>query len=448
MTSNRMNHLSDQVIRDLKEKVNSDSLSTETFCILPFSHLSTTTIGEIRLCCRSETIGHIKSENLATVWKSETMNQIRKDLIEGVKRDECKRCWTDEENGIVSLRKGQNIARASSYAENLKDHLSGKTPSLPTLELKLSNRCNLRCLMCSPAASTKWMKAWSKVRPIYREGYSEWVDRVIEDNNLESSSSLDLFLSNPEFIEEFTKAVQDIRMLDFAGGEPLIDPLHYRILRRVIDHGVPNETTLRYSTNLTVLEFEKLNILELWSHFKEVHLTISIDGSRELNAFIRSGTKHDDLEANIKEVKKLPQVNMLKGTTTLSALNCLFIDETIEYILGDLGLTWHTSRLTSPDFLDARIWDLAQRELAIKKVDSLNLNRIHLDPLMRDLSQRHIDDYKKWMSMSFTPPTRALERLEDFCQKIDPNGFAWFREKVISQGFHWSPQNISPVSEQ
>lgn len=435
MSADHILSLSKQILHDLNEELDDHSFDPQTFCILPFSHLSTTTIGEIRLCCRSENIGNIQDESLAHLWKSEKMNEVRRDLIKGVRRPECQRCWKDEDNGIVSLRKSQNIARGKDYSKNVQDFFKNTTPSLPTLELKLSNRCNLRCMMCSPAASTKWMKTWNSVKSYYTTGYRDFVDRVIEENDLTNSPSLDLFLSNPDFIEEFTKAAVDIQMLDFAGGEPLIDPLHYKILQRMIEHGNPHKTTLRYSTNLTLLQFERLNILDLWSKFKEIHLTISIDGSRNLNAFIRHGTNPDQLETNVKEVKRLDQVTILKGTTTVSALNSLLMDETIEYIFGELGLVWHSSRLTAPDFLDARIWNEKDRMLAIERVKNLNMFDFSSDLSLQQLSQRHVDDYLKWMSSDYQPPPKALSRFHGFCQRQDIEGHLWFQNRLNQRGF-------------
>ncbi len=40
-------------INELSKKLNRN-LDTDTFCIQPFMHLSTTPNGQIRLCCRSQ----------------------------------------------------------------------------------------------------------------------------------------------------------------------------------------------------------------------------------------------------------------------------------------------------------------------------------------------------------------------------------------------------------
>lgn len=413
-------------------------LPENSFCILPFSHLSTTTTGGIRLCCRSANIEDIQNSSLHSVWRSEKVNAIRNQILAGVRVPECQNCWKDEDAGVISLRKGQNIARSRMFRENVRDYLEGKDIPLPTIELKLSNRCNLKCMMCSPTASIRWMKNWNELKKYYEEGHRKWIDEVIETNNMYAKPTLDFFLANEKFMEEFALGAKDIRMLDFAGGEPLIDPLHYRILKKVIEVGHPELVTLRYSTNLSVLEFEKLNILDLWSKFKEIHLTISIDGFRELNAYIRSGTVPSQLEENVRKVKALPMVTIIKGTTTLSAYNGLFAAETIDYILGTLGITWHTSRVTAPDFMDARIWPAENKLRAIEKVKSLDLSTYKIDEVKRMQSQRHIDDYVKWMESDFKASADYVDRFWAFSKEFNATDYGWFTDLFESQGLESS----------
>ncbi len=431
----RQNNYIDELSEELKVDIDKS-----TFCILPFSHLSTTTTGEIRLCCRSRPIGNIKDGQVLEYWNSPKMKNIRENFIKGVKVEECATCWRSESMGIVSLRNSQNVSRIADYGNNVGVHLKDQNLTLPTLELKLSNRCNLKCKMCSPAASTKWVKSWENLKSFYEPEYQNWIDRVIAQNDLQKNPSLDLYLSNTQFMENFSKFVSDLRMLDFAGGEPLIDPLHYKILEEVIKNGKPEETTLRYSTNLTILSFEKFQILDFWSQFKEVHLTISIDGFSELNEYIRFGTKSEDLKKNIEAVKKIKQVKSIKGTTTLNAYNSIFVDKTIDYIVGDLGIAWHSSRVTSPDFLDARIWSDEIKIEAIRRAKSVSTNKYDINGRSAIQLDRQINDFVQWMETQrdfdqslinrFWQYTEASDKenrqsfnklLSDFERKVDPS---------------------------
>ena len=45
---------------------------SDTFCILPFTHLSTRPNGDITPCCRSrDTLGNIKEMSLEEAWNGE-----------------------------------------------------------------------------------------------------------------------------------------------------------------------------------------------------------------------------------------------------------------------------------------------------------------------------------------------------------------------------------------
>jgi MoaA/NifB/PqqE/SkfB family radical SAM enzyme len=417
-SGNKFLELANSKIEELSNELDI-VLPSSTFCILPFSHLSTTTTGEIRLCCRSKPIGHIKNQSLKQVWSSEKMDNIRQDFIDNKKISECDTCWKSEAKNIVSLRQGQNIARISEFGDGVRKFLKHEEIPLPTLELKLSNRCNLMCKMCSPAASTKWVNSWTKLSSFFDEDYSNWVDKVISTNQLYKNPNLDLFLSNPSFSDDFETLAPSLKLIDFAGGEPLIDPIHYSILKKVIEKGQSKNTTLRYSTNLTVLSFQKFDVLELWNQFKEVHLTISVDGHSKLNEYIRQGTKSSVFEKNIEIIKNLPKVTSIKCSTTLSAYNALFIAETIDYIINTLKCGWHTSRVTSPSFLDARIWSQKEIESAINNVSSLPIHQYDINEYQKIQLERHINDYISWMTTKLDDRELLLEKFWHYTIESD-----------------------------
>ncbi len=79
------------------------ALKSKTFCILPFIHFK---IGEegVKLCCRSETVSSLKENSALDIWNSDKYKQIRLQLLNDEKPEECERCWSDENIGVRSLR--------------------------------------------------------------------------------------------------------------------------------------------------------------------------------------------------------------------------------------------------------------------------------------------------------------------------------------------------------
>lgn len=373
-------------------------VDSKTFCILPFIQYSTTTDGEIRLCCRSRAVGAIAESSLGEMWQGPVMEQVRSDLSEGRRRSECRACWELEDLGMVSLRQGQSIQRALVNKDRVLGWMSQRhLPGPHTLELKLSNLCNLKCRMCSPIASTPWLKEWPQIQEYYNSGDRQSIQESYDFQVQKREPVLDHFLTNPRFIADLAKFSDGIQELEFAGGEPLLDPLHYEVLKGVLPRA--SEITLKYSTNLMMLGTRRFDVMELWRQFKQVKLTISIDGYPELNEYIRTGTVSSTFEKNLATVQSLPNVE-LKASTCISTYNALFLRETYEYIVS-LGLTWYANRVRSPKFLDARTMPRELREQAIARLRSFDpaiFDRYAIPESIRWKSTRTFEDSLAWLA--------------------------------------------------
>jgi MoaA/NifB/PqqE/SkfB family radical SAM enzyme len=340
----------------------------------------------------------VAKDGLGELWSSAKLESVRADLVSGRRRSECRACWELEDMGMVSLRQGQLIQRGLENKERVAEWLSqGRLPWPHTLELKLSNLCNLKCRMCSPAASTPWIKEWAGARGFYAPGEARGIDKSYDMQISKREPVLDHFLTNEKFMSDLSAFADDIRELEFAGGEPLLDPLHYEVLEKVLPRAA--DITLKYSTNLMMLGTRRFDVMEMWKRFKGIKLTVSIDGPPELNEYIRTGTVTETLEANLRRVRELPNVE-LKGSTCVSAYNALFLRETFEYVIS-LGMTWYSNRVRSPRFLDARILPRELRDRAIASLrafDESCFTRAGMTKDMRLRSTRTQEDCISWLN--------------------------------------------------
>ena len=69
---------------------------SKTFCMAPWVHLYSSPSGEAAPCCIAESCGHggignTRTQSLMEVVNSESMNNLRKDMLIGTPNSECKK---------------------------------------------------------------------------------------------------------------------------------------------------------------------------------------------------------------------------------------------------------------------------------------------------------------------------------------------------------------------
>jgi len=413
-------------------------IDNETFCILPFVHISTMPQGEVKLCCRGQPPKnivdgydtyngnpHVQNGNfdLEEYWNSDYLNKVRQDLIDGVKIPQCKNCWKMEDQEILSLRQNRLIDHGAKpkYMKNVTEWIeTGRVPfNIPIMELKLSNICNFKCRMCWPKDSSAWAQDWDRVEQFYDQETREYVHQV---HDIAGGKRLyNMFETNNNFVDKLITLLDNVEEIEFAGGEPILDPIHYRVLNNV-KH--PERVVLKYATNLsTLLLNDKHNILELWKKFKGVKLTISIDGYDSLNTYIRRGSDWALLKENIAKVREAIGDNIvqIKGTTCISAFNALELDKTAEAIIMELGIQWHTSRLQYPEFQHANVLPTQQLKESILKLQETK-KLIEVQPGYQKFNLLHIDGAINWLeycidNSNHTPDTYT--RFNNFNKTLD-----------------------------
>jgi len=374
------------------------TVDDNTFCIMPFIHISTTTNGEFRLCCRSKKLWNIENIGVKDLWNHSKYKTVRNNLTEGVRDTHCQACWKMEDKGITSLRQSQNFERVEQYGHLVAHwHKTWLTQwDIPIVEFKFSNLCNLKCRMCWPKDSTPWMQDWRAVEHLYEEGEKNYIDEIIEKNNLMKKPVMNLFESNDQFVKDIEELLPTIKEFEFAGGEPLMDPLHFRFLEKIEDS---SDVVLKYSTNLTDLESKKgRNVINLWKKFKAVRLTISIDGDSELNSYIRQGSVWDEIVNNVHLVKQElgEKLDYIKASTTISALNIEHLVETMDAITNEMGIMWHTSRLQWPSFIHANVLSVDRLHAAKEKIIN-KLSVMSEDTIEEINNRRHLTDAMHWI---------------------------------------------------
>jgi MoaA/NifB/PqqE/SkfB family radical SAM enzyme len=298
-----------------------------TLCVLPWIHKYVNPQGLVMPCCHGDEkypIGNIKEKNLEDI---STAN-IRQQMLSGERPDACSKCWNMEDQNILSFRERTN----SDW------HNYDKKFKLKYLDIRLSNKCNLMCRMCSGKFSNKIAQEEERLY-----GFTKYKDETLTPDLLEKQL---------QYIE---KNIDTLEHVYFAGGEPLINEEHYRILQLLIDHKKTN-ITLRYNTNLSLLKFKQYDIKELWNKFNKVIVGASIDLIGDQSNYVRYGIQYEKLEENYLQIKDLVNVDF-NITSILHLMNI--------YNLPILQKRWIELGLSCKDISFNLLLDPAEQAITV-----------------------------------------------------------------------------------
>jgi len=341
----------------------------------PFTGLATREDGAICACCRSHPVGFINKQPLEEIWNNDTMKRIRRQVMNNERPPECEPCFSLEDQGVESLRQRHISGKIPEARINLYPDALNKLNEdysmpfeIPTMELKLNNLCNLKCRMCHPMDSTSW-DDWGEVKEFYKnEGNIMYA--IVEKHNLENKPFLDKFQDDPKWWNSLEKLLPHFRRVEFAGGEPLMDPQHYRILDMLAPYG--DQIEIKYATNLSMLGKSNRTIWQYWPKFKSIAVNVSIDGIGTSYEYIRGNASWSELVNNIKQIQSIPNISRIVGAVTVQVSNVLILDKMCEYFLNDIGIVFHTHRVEYPRVLSAQVLPPKLKALAIQRLQELS----------------------------------------------------------------------------
>jgi MoaA/NifB/PqqE/SkfB family radical SAM enzyme len=324
-------------------------MSSETFCILPWIHLFVSTTGTLRPCCISQEFSNrhkIFEEGIDNFFNSEDMKALRLALLNNDRPSVCTTCWDKERLGdSYSKRKGElSLWKSKINIDELINNTSedGTIPvNVFSYDLRLGNLCNLKCVMCTPNSSSKWLEDKSIL--------NKYENTHFNNNSLKNHK----WPSNDELWDHLEKNYENIQIIQFAGGEPLLHKKHYRLLSQLVEGGYSKNIFLKYNTNITVLPPE---VFELWSKFQRVDIWSSIDGISELNDYIRYPSRWSNILDSLSTLDNTPDNMNIRINATLSALNVEYLPELYNFIVNQkykkIGKgNWYDGTHISPDLV-------------------------------------------------------------------------------------------------
>ena len=378
-----------------------DRKKSKTFCMHPFTGLATREDGAIKICCRSAPIGNIHESSLEQIWNNDTMREVRRQVLCGERPDICKPCFDLEDQGVESLRQ-RHIngiipeARINLYPNALDELAEDYSMpfKFPTMEIKINNLCNLRCRMCNPLDSTSW-KDWNAVVPFYKKE-NNYLVPTVEKLVDTPGKYIGPFDNSDNWWESFEKLLPHFRRVEFAGGEPLMDPCHYKILDMLKPYGKNIE--LKYATNGTTLGISGgRTIHDYWPYFRSIAVNVSIDGIHDVYNYIRTNSSFEIVEKNVKVFQSFPNISRVVGAFTAQAGNILQAAECVDYFINTMNIVFYSHRVSYPRCLSAQVLPQELKQLAIdrlKQVDAklANYKNIKDNPVIEKFTRQQIKD--------------------------------------------------------
>ena len=303
----------------------------DNYCPLPFNHTNIHPNGGVSICCVSKMDGpnsgfirdsnkrmmNLKNDKLSDIYNSASYTEIRNDMLNGKYPEACEGCYKIEQHGGKSRRQAE-LKRWGKFTE----------PKLEFIDLRLSNLCNLKCMMCYPDSSS-----------LLAADYTKWSNKLpfMSKNN----SEYELFQwFNEDIVEQLEQHKHTLKYLYINGGEPFIMPIQWKLLEKLIDWGVAENIHISYNTNCTTYDD---SFSDYWKHFKVVTVGCSVDGVGDQNKFIRYPAKWNTTSENIIKLANNPHIDGLNITTSIQWLNAPFLSKFYEWAMPLTKIKDHTT---------------------------------------------------------------------------------------------------------
>jgi len=360
--------------------------SSSTFCMLPFMHIYGTANGNLVPCCEAqETYLNNPGESAETAWNNDNYRELRRALANGERPDRCDVCWHNEDSGIVSNRQQWEHDNWADFADVIEVNDDYSVNNKPLwLELKVSNFCNLKCIMCSTFSSYK------------RSQDIDILNKYGGVHTTELQRPTTLF----ESLNRWPDLWEHVHTLQFTGGEPIINQEHYDLLAGIPEHRKPH-IKLRYATNISYIRFKQYNLIDIWSKFKHTNIKVSMDGIGDVYDYIREGGSWDTVYSNMLELSKHKDKFALAAGITVQAHNIFQMPEFYDFWRDSpIELSFITANiLQTPKYLNPSVWHSKYKEAIIQKLRAAESRHPEMDRFATYMENNLEEKYAAYMRM-------------------------------------------------
>lgn len=317
---------------------------SKTFCPYPWISIMTQPTGTVSWCCVARDnfknddgsmVDLNKGHKIESVWNSDHMRKIRKQMIEGDVVKGCEHCYDLEDMGFPSYRtnyirdwfeyseKGEEIHEIIERSIN-NDYRVEDAPMY--LDFRLGNMCNLKCRMCQPQNSSQIQKEYKKIEAADPSGA-----QFIKDNFTwgQFVDNLTNWEDDPDFLRQVEEWLPGVVKLYFTGGEPTIIERVYWIMEKCVEMGIAKDIELVFNSNMTNIQKRFLDLVE---QFKNVLMCVSVDAYGHENEYIRGASHWKQVEKNLRKYCASDVIGTVLFSPVIQIYNVLTITKLLTFI--------------------------------------------------------------------------------------------------------------------
>ena len=302
------------------------------FCTQPFNHIDVVVEND-KVLLQPCNVWTAKKLNIKEYKNN--IQQVKDTLSKTYHYPGCEVCYKEDKNNVRSRRVAQN---EFSQDNNLS------TQKLQSLGVRYGTLCNSKCMICSHQRSSSWVAD------------SEKLGMEIKDQHRFKKS---LLPGVEVFFENFD--LNDLKFVEFHGGEPLMQKYPTEFLRKVKNL---DQLVVKFNTNLTVLPEPELQ--DLLKKCKRVDFLLSVDDTGDRYEILRFPGKWDIFVKNMEIIKKLNYRVM--AYNCLSSLNIFYCVDFYKWATKNFGIEVHSQFVTDQEMLDVSHLPQHAKDVVLEKI--------------------------------------------------------------------------------
>jgi MoaA/NifB/PqqE/SkfB family radical SAM enzyme len=337
-------------------------LPHDKFCVLPWVSLEASPIGTVRPCCLADdeicdndgNKFQLATASFDQIQQSDQMRSLRESFLKGEKPQTCRKCFNEERSGRTSkrmhtLNRLKHVIDDSAWTADAKP--------LMFLDLKLGNICNLKCRICGSWSSSQFA--------------TEELNDMSPEIDKKTSFPYQMLRAgawpreNTQFWGQIDQCLDQIRYIEFTGGEPFMIKEHFAMLQGIVDRGIAGNVEIHYNTNGTQYPEEAV---EIWKHFKTVEIAFSIDDLGSRFEYQRTNAVWTEVVENIARFRILREQHpniQLQCCSTVNIFNVRYLEDLALWIsLQDFDFVYWNMMHDSWYFSIATLPDSAKEQIA------------------------------------------------------------------------------------
>ena len=336
--------------------------------MLPWISIEASPMGTTRPCCLArdeitDSNGNkidLRKSTLQDAYKSQYMQDLRKQFRAGEKPETCNMCWEEEAAGRDSKRIHSRVRLKELYSQ--VDWENDTPDQLWFIDLKLGNICNLKCRICGSWSSSKWADEEMKYLPPSVDKKSHIAYQWLKQGKWPEQS--------PDFWENLKALLPQIKYFEFTGGEPWMIQEHIDLLQFACQTGDAKHIDIHYNTNATQWP-EKL--FDIWTEFGRVDVAFSVDNVGKRFEYERYGADwaraNEIIDVVNGKTNHPPSGNITTQLCfTINIQNVFYLDELLAWADTKNFGSVYFNMLQSPSHMSIQQMTPAAQELVLNKL--------------------------------------------------------------------------------